>query len=276
MDKKLDDKSILDVADNSNGNPTNNGDTCGTSTNQNGVNFVDESLSSTVVDSSDNTVPSNGTFDDDDDEQIVESPIQKKGLKKSTTQKVVLFAIFLAFVILFQFVGGFIKIGTTSISLVLIPIVLGGVLLGPIAGLLLGFAFGVVTLIAGASGIDPFTMLLIAEQPALTVLTCLVKGSLAGLIPALIYKPIAKKHPLVGVVVASALAPIVNTGLFILGALTMSGTLQANFVEEGMSVIYFLVIVCAGINFLVELAVNLVASPAIHSLIRIYNKNHKR
>ena len=72
--------------------------------------------------------------------------------------------------------------------------------------------------------------------------------------------------------VASAAAPVINTGLFILGALIMvRDTLTANFVN-GTSVIYFLIIGCAGVNFLIELALNLVVAPALVRVTRALEK----
>ena len=56
----------------------------------------------------------------------------------------------------------------------------------------------------------------------------------------------------------------------------MSGTLSANFVGEGSTVIYFLVIVCAGINFLLEFALNLIVAPAIHRIVVVLEKQLKR
>lgn len=51
--------------------------------------------------------------------------------------------------LILQILGGFIRIGTFSVSLVLIPIVLGAALLGPWAGGWLGLVFGAVVLISG-------------------------------------------------------------------------------------------------------------------------------
>ena len=76
------------------------------------------------------------------------------------TKKIVYFAILLALVVVLQFVGSYIKIGPVSISLVLVPIVLGGLLLGCAAGAALGFSFGMITFIAGVAGLDPFTFAL--------------------------------------------------------------------------------------------------------------------
>ena len=54
-----------------------------------------------------------------------------------------------AIVVVLQLVGSFIKFGTFSISLVLMPIVVGAALYGVGAGAWLGFVFGVVVLLSG-------------------------------------------------------------------------------------------------------------------------------
>lgn len=185
-------------------------------------------------------------------------------------------AVLLAFVILFQAIGGFLKIGTTSLSLVLVPIVLGGLLFGVRAGAFLGFSFGLITLIYGIAGWDAFTMILFTEHPIITTVLCLGKGTAAGACAAAVFKLLKGKNEWVGTLIAAATAPVVNTGLFVLGALFMSDTLSANFVADGMSVFYFLVIVCAGVNFLVELAINLVCSPAIYRVARVISRTEKR
>ena len=181
-------------------------------------------------------------------------------------------AVLLALVIFLQTVLGAIKVGATSFSLVLVPIVLGGLLFGMGTGAFLGFAFGLITLIYGVTGADPFTAILFNDHPLLTALTCLGKGTAAGFCGGLVYKLLHGKNELLGVFFASAIVPIVNTGLFIVGALLMSDTLSANFVADGMTVTYFLIIVCAGVNFLVEFAINLLAAPAIHRTIGVIRK----
>ena len=181
-------------------------------------------------------------------------------------------AVLLALVVALQCLGGFFRIGETSLSFVLVPIVLGAVLIGWWAGAILGFAFGFIVLMYGVTGADPFTNILFTAHPVLTTLTCLVKGIAAGVVPGLIYPLIAKKNKLAGVIVASALAPLMNTGLFIIGALLMSGTIATNFVAEGSTVVYFLFIACAGLNFIIEFAINLVLSPAIHRVVLVVEK----
>lgn len=190
---------------------------------------------------------------------------------KINTKNIVYFAILLALIIVLQFVGSYIKIGPISISLVLVPIVLGGILLGPIAGMLLGFSFGLITFIAVVTGLDAGSAMLFAESPFMVALICFVKAIMCGWIPALVYKLIAKKHPILGAYVASALAPIINTGIFILGALMINKVIAEVWgVEGGLNGVFiFLVVTVAGINFLVEFGINILLSPIIVKIIEI-------
>lgn len=189
-----------------------------------------------------------------------------------TSRNIAFLAVLLALVIVLQVFASAVPIGATRISLTLIPIVLGAVLLGPLAGAFLGAAFGVVVIVVALTGGDPFTFTLFGDHPVLTVALCLIKGAAAGFVAGLLYKAIRKKNEYAAVLTASLAAPVVNTGLFILGALLMSDTLNANFVADGTTVMYFLVIGCAGINFIIEFIVNAVASPAIYTVERVVER----
>lgn len=193
-----------------------------------------------------------------------------------TAKNVTYFAILLALVIVLQLFGSSIKIGATSLSFVLVPIVLAGMVLGPIAAGLLGFIFGVIVYMQGLFGVDAFTAILINDHPFLTALTCLGKGLGCGLASGCCYKLFKRNNETAASFVSAAICPIINTGLFILGALLMSDMLSANFVEDGSTVIYFLIIGCAGVNFLVELVINLICAPVILRITKIVEKNIKR
>ena len=193
-----------------------------------------------------------------------------------TAKNIAFLAVLVALVVVLQIWGGAIRIGATSLSFVLVPIVLGAVLLGPLAGAFLGFVFGLIVLLYGVTGADGFTYILFSDHPVLTSALCLVKGIAAGLVSGLLFKLVSKKNAYAGIFVASVSAPVVNTGLFILGGLLMSGTLAENFVADGSTVIYFLIIGCAGVNFLVELAINIVASPAVYTVVRVVGKSMKK
>lgn len=192
-------------------------------------------------------------------------------MKNSKTTKLVELGIFVALVLVIQLLGGAVKVGPISISLVLIPIAVGGILLGPLCGAVLGLTFGVATVIGGLTGADPFTATLLnsgAWGAVFTTLLCLVKGTMAGFVSALIYKLLAPKSKVAAVLLAAVAAPVVNTGLFILGTLTVLNSLiTQNFVGSGSNIIYFVFIGCAGVNFLIELAVNVIFTPAIRRIL---------
>ncbi len=184
------------------------------------------------------------------------------------------FAILLALVVVLQIWGSAIPVGATKLCFTLVPIVLGAIILGPIAGMILGLAFGVVVLITALVGGDVFTLYLLQQSPVMTLLIIFVKGALCGFMPGLIYKWL-RKYPVLAIFIAAASAPIFNTGIFILGALIISGAVgnvMASLGITGQSVIYFVIIGCAGINFLVELAINLIVSPALERIIKIIGK----
>lgn len=184
-----------------------------------------------------------------------------------TARNITYLAVLVALVVVLQVFGGFFTIGTTALSFVLVPIVLGGMLLGVVAGAILGAVFGLVVIIDALAGLDAFTLLLLQNQPFFTVFLCLAKGIAAGVVPALVYKAISKKNKYIAAFVAAALAPVCNTGIFVIGGLIMSGTIGSLFANDmGVSVIYFLVILCAGINFIIELAINLVCAPALYTV----------
>lgn len=185
-----------------------------------------------------------------------------------TAKNVTILGVLTAIIVVLQIFGSYFRIGTISLSFVLVPIVIGGILTGVIGGTILGFIFGVITLVMGIVGADQFTFILFSEHPFLTILTCVIKGSAAGFMSGFVYKLLKDKNLTLSTFAASAVAPIVNTGLFIVGAFCMADTLNSNFVAENSNVVYFIFIGCAGINFLIELAINLVLAPSVCKIIK--------
>ena len=190
-------------------------------------------------------------------------------------------AILTAIIVVLQLSGVAVRIGGTNISLVLIPIALGAMILGPKAGAWLGLVFGVIVYVTGGvMGMDPFTAILFNNHPIITAGICLIKSTLAGFVAGVMFKLLSKMNSLLAAFVAAAITPIINTGVFILGCLTITGSLTEYMefaVEQGWmakveSPIYFLFILCAGINFIFEFAVNLVFAPALHTVYRAVSR----
>ena len=118
---------------------------------------------------------------------------------KKQTQKLVLGAIMTALVIVLQLLGQFIKLGPFSVSLVLVPIVVGAAVCDFKIGAWLGFVFGAVVLISGDAAAF-YTI----NVPG-TIITVLLKGAMCGLCAGLVYKALANKNKYLAVM-ASATA----------------------------------------------------------------------
>lgn len=195
---------------------------------------------------------------------------------QAKTLRLVELALLAALIILLQTVIVIPLPGSLTLSLVLIPIVVGALLFGPASGALLGGVFGVVVAIMAVQGqLGVLTNMMVAYNPLLTVVICLLKGVTAGWVPGLIAKAF-KSHPMTGTVLAAAAAPIANTGIFTLGMLTVFRSVMMEFAESigmgGTGALYFAIVVLVGVNFLVEFAANLILSPAIASIVRAVQK----
>ena len=186
-----------------------------------------------------------------------------------TSKQITGIAVLLALVIVLQALGGTIVIGPVQLNFTLIPIVLGAIIFGPIVGMLLGFACGVVVLIQVIMGAVPFYALIWSNDPVVTTLTCIVKTTVAGLVAGIAYDIIAKKNSLLATFVASALVPVINTALFIVGCLFMTDSVHAMASSEATNVLVFILVSLVTFNFFIELAINLVVSPALARVIKI-------
>lgn len=206
----------------------------------------------------------------------------KENNRKQSILYLVELAVLTAIVLVLQFTGAAIRVPIlgTSISLVLIPIALGAMLLGPSAGAWLGFVFGAITYImGGVMGMDPFTAFLFQHNPIITAGICFLKSTLAGYLSGLLYKALRSRKPLLAVFVCSMLVPVINTGIFCVGCMLILNTIAGYISWAGLpeqSAVYFVFIGCAGINFLFEFAINIVFSPVLHRLLDILGKRLKR
>jgi uncharacterized membrane protein len=187
-------------------------------------------------------------------------------MKNTKIQRMVGIAIMSAIVVVLQLLGSFIKLGPmVSVSLVLIPIVVGAALYGPSAGAVLGGVFSIVVLM------QPDTAFFYGISFFGTVITVLVKGTMAGWLSGLTFQALRHKNEWVAVGLAAAVAPLVNTGLFSLGSRLF---FWDAFAEMGNGdAMMILITVMIGFNFLAEFAVNVVCSPVI---VRILHAAKKR
>ena len=194
-------------------------------------------------------------------------------MKNSKIKRMVGVSLLMAMVIVLQFVGSSIPPigGFVSISLVLIPIVLGAAAFGPGCGAFLGATFGVVVTINCITGADPGGAMVFQANPLLCVIVVLLKGTLAGFVSGLIYKLLVKKNSYAAMLVAAIVCPVINTGIFLtFMALFFTDVLSA-WAGGGDLLAYVLsaLVLC---NFVPELLINVVFSPAGQTILRVVRK----
>ena len=133
------------------------------------------------------------------------------------TKVIVGTGILTAIEIVLYILGSYITIGGININLALVPICVGAILYGPFTGGFLGLVNGVAVLLTPATQsyfMDPSQLgpLCIVG----TFVICFTKCTIAGIVSYFVYKPF--KNKIVGSIVSSLSVPIINTGIFLLGA----------------------------------------------------------
>lgn len=201
--------------------------------------------------------------------------------QKQKTLELVQLAMLAALVVVLQLLSALIPPigGMVSITLTLIPVVIGAILFDKKGGAILGFVFGLIVMINCITGLDPGGYVLWTTNPAITALLCLIKGTLAGLVPATVYsaivgkKAVSDKKKLLTTMLSAMLAPIVNTSTFVIGMLLFfkdTLTIWAN----GKPIMLYILLGLAGINFLIEFIINLILTPAIIRIVDVIKKKN--
>ena len=185
-------------------------------------------------------------------------------------QKLVFTAVMTAIVVILQLVAilSRVVLPVFAINLVLIPIVIGAAIGGVKVGAWLGFISGVAVLISGDASafltVDIFG----------TIVVVLLKGTVSGIAAAGAFKLVEKKNKYLAVLAAAVACPLANTGIFILGCFIFF----MDTVREWGSALGFenafayIILGMVGINFVIELVLNLVLSPAAVRLLDIKKK----
>lgn len=158
--------------------------------------------------------------------------------------------------------------GFFNITLCLVPIVVGAALYGVKAGAWLGFVFGVIVTITDSAAF------MVINAPA-TIAVCVLKGLLAGLAASAVYSLLEKKNLFAATITAAAVCPIVNTGVFALGcfAFFMPTIAEWGAAAGIENAVFYLFAFVIGTNFFLELAVNLLLSSVIVTIIKLGKRN---
>jgi len=188
--------------------------------------------------------------------------------KSMDTRKLVLLALLTAIVIVLQVLAFIVRGPVFSLTLVLVPIVIGAALIGPLAGGWLGLVFGAIVLASGDANV------FMVINPVATVGIVLIRGLMAGLSAGAVYKLFAEKNKTFATFTAAIICPIVNTGLFVAGMYSFFWPTIAEWATLGgyASTATFLFAGMIGFNFLMEMAINITLCPAIVRLVQYGKK----
>ncbi len=195
-------------------------------------------------------------------------------MKNQKVQKMVGVSLLIAVMLVLQFISTVfpIKIGPVALSLVLIPIVLGAATYGIAAGGVLGGAFGVMTYIFCVNGMDGGGHMVFQASPILCFIVVMAKGILCGLAAGAVYKLLHKCNGYVAMLCAAIVCPVVNTGVFLAGMFLWFMDVLSVW-AGGSDVVGYVLSGLIVINFLPELAINLLFSPAGQRILRTIKKS---
>jgi uncharacterized membrane protein len=152
-------------------------------------------------------------------------------------------------------------ISSVTITLVLPIVVVGAIICGPWVGAWL-------TVIPAITSFGE-AALFMTYNPGGTIFTLILKGVLSGLAAGFVYKLISSANFKGGVICAAAVAPIVNTGTFLLGCYVFIWPELVDLAMENGVGIGLLLFGLAGMNFIVELILNIILCPAIIRIIEL-------
>lgn len=193
--------------------------------------------------------------------------------KKISTRLISGTALLTAVELVLIVISNYVSIGPVNLNLALVPIAVAGIIFGPLSGLFVGLVNGLVTILSPST-----QAIFMPLSPFGTVFICLLKTGLAGFFSGLVYIPFknsnSNKMKLGGSFLASALVPLINTGLFTVGCYTFfsnwlfESAASSNYDNNFL----FLIMVILGINFIFEFSISLLLSPSINILVNYYSR----
>lgn len=196
-------------------------------------------------------------------------------MRNSKVTKMVQMAILIAIIVLMAFTPiGFIRTLGLEIQLIMIPVVIGAMILGPAAGAVFGFVFGILSFIQ-CFGMSPFGAVLLGINPFKTFLVCVPTRTLAGYLSGLIYKLLKKvdKTKLICYFAGGLAGAVFNT-IFFMSTL-MLFFWNTDYIQslnaDGLNVFAF-VVAFVGLNGLLEWPATCIAGGLVSKAVHKYVK----
>mgnify|MGYP000330981450 CR=1 FL=1 len=193
--------------------------------------------------------------------------------KKFSTKYLVEMALLVAIILIMAFTPlGYIKTVGIEITLIVVPVAVGAVTLGPAAGAILGGVFGITSFIQ-CFGMSPFGAALLGINGFLTFLVCVPTRILMGWLTGLIYKGLRKTKLPSGasVTISNLCCPLLNTTFF-MGMLVL-GFYNTEYIQSFVSALgaknaLLFILAFVGVNGLIEAIVCFIVGTAISAALK--------
>lgn len=191
------------------------------------------------------------------------------------TIKMVELALFVAIIIIMSFTPlGYIKTLGLSITLLVVPVTVGAILLGPSGGAILGAVFGITSFIQ-CFGLDAFGTMLLSISPLSTFILTIVPRVLMGWFTGLIFVQLRKNSSTnkLSFLLTNLAGPLLNTLLFMPTFVLLfynTDFIQQQYVQpSGANNVFAFIVAFVGINGLIEAGVCFVLGTAISKTLDV-------
>lgn len=189
-------------------------------------------------------------------------------MKKEIILLITRTAMLAAIMVLMDITGiGYIKTAGLEFTLMMIPMIIGAILMGPAAGAVLGGVFGMTSFLQ-CLGKSTFGAALFAINPFYTFIVCVVTRIIAGCLCGVVFNGVLKcmhgnKKNMIPYAAAGISGAVLNTILFMGALMILFGrTEYIRGFMGNMNVMHF-IIVFIGIQGLVEAVVSFICATVI-------------
>ncbi len=192
------------------------------------------------------------------------------------TVKMVLLAILAAIMLILTFAQlDYLKIGVIEITFMPIPVAVGAIVLGPLAGIILGLFFGATSFIHALLGLSEFGAALMSINPIYTFILTMIPRILMGWLTGLIFQGLIRNDRTrsISYGAASLSAALLNTILFMsLLVLLFRNTEYFTSFQGNFTGLLFFIGTIIITNGLVEAAVTMFIGSAVSRALMRYRQ----
>ena len=199
-----------------------------------------------------------------------------KTITNKRTLKMVQLALFTAIILLMAFTPlGYIKTPGLEITLLVVPVAVGAIVLGPTAGAILGGVFGITSFIQAFSG--PLGAALLGISVVGTFVLCVVTRILMGWLTGLIFKAMKRwdRTKLISHATANLAGALLNTILFMSAFILLfynTEYVQGIVTALGATNPFHFIVLFVTINGLIEALICFVVGTAVSKAIDVFTK----